>query len=177
MAPALVSPPPAINHLSSNSPKASSRRVSSMQEHHPGTFRSVSRQASASRLSLKRFSAAGTSNISNVVFSLQRGCSHELGHGAATKLLNTTYDTIIDWIGAQRMSHLPAEGSSYDKVLAWTQLFVERLHSFDLAIEEFAGDSYLAAQLAYGYCAILLDVSRLVLFVTSGHAADPDDYL
>jgi hypothetical protein len=56
------------------------------------------------------------------------------------------------------MSKLPPEGSSYDKVLAWAQLFVERLHSFDLAIENFAGDSYLAAQLAYGYCAILLEV-------------------
>lgn len=175
MAPGLISPPPAINHLvskGSNSPKAPSRRVSGMQEHGLGNFRSVSRQASASRLSIKKFSGAGTSNISNVVFSLQRGCSHELGHGAATKLLNTTYDSIIDWIGAQRMSHLPAEGSSYDKVLAWTQLFVERLHSFDTAIEEFAGDSYLAAQLAYGYCAILLDVCLHVSCLTSGNLAD-----
>lgn len=131
----------------------------------------MSRQASASRLSMKKF-AAGTSNISNVVFALQRGCSQELGHGAATKLLDTTYESIIDWIGAQRMSHLPAEGSSYDKVLAWTQLFVERLHSFDLAIEEFAGDSYLAAQLAYGYCAILLDVCLLDLYSTSDHVSD-----
>lgn len=61
------------------------------------------------------------------------------------------------------MSQLPPEGSSYDKVLAWAQLFVERLNSFDMAIEEFAGDSYLAAQLAYGYCALLLQVCLLLL--------------
>jgi hypothetical protein len=56
------------------------------------------------------------------------------------------------------MSLLLPEGSSYDKVLAWAHLFVERLHSFDMAIGGFASDSYLAAQLAYGYCAILLEV-------------------
>lgn len=56
------------------------------------------------------------------------------------------------------MSMLPAEGSGYDKVLSWAQLFVERLHSFEAAIEGFAGDSYLAAQLAYGYCVVLLEV-------------------
>ena len=172
MAPALISPVPANSQLGSNSPKVGSRRVSSMQEHTPGTFRSVSRQASSSRLSMKKISSAGTSNISNVVFSLQRGCSHELGHGEATKLGNTTYDSIVDWIGAERMSHLPAEGSSYDKVLAWTQLFVERLHSFDLAIEEFAGDSHLAAQLAYGYCSILLDVRLVDLCLTSYNFAN-----
>jgi hypothetical protein len=56
------------------------------------------------------------------------------------------------------MSHLPPEGSSYDKVLAWAQLFVERLHSFDVAIGRFEGNSWLAAQLSYGYCAMLLEV-------------------
>ena len=68
------------------------------------------------------------------------------------------------------MSQLPPEGSSYDRVLAWAQLFVERLHSFDVEIEEFAGDSYLAAQLAYGYCALMLDVC----FLFSPHPCWPD---
>jgi hypothetical protein len=56
------------------------------------------------------------------------------------------------------MSLLPPEGSDYDKVLAWAQLFVDRLHHFDVEIEQFAGDSYLAAQLSYGFCAMLLEV-------------------
>jgi len=78
----------------------------------------------------------------------------------SSKLLNANHATLLDWIRHQRMSKIPPEGSSYDKVLAWAQLFVERLHSFDLAIEHFAGDSYLAAQLAYGYCAILLELGE-----------------
>ncbi|ODM18730.1 hypothetical protein SI65_05347 [Aspergillus cristatus] len=54
------------------------------------------------------------------------------------------------------MRKLPAEGSSYDKVLVRARLFVERLHSFDLAVESFAGDNHMAAQLAYVHCASLL---------------------
>ncbi len=98
------------------------------------------------------------SNISKVVYALKLRSDNELGSGMSARLLSYTYDSIRDWIGTQRISYLPPEGSSYDKVLAWAHLFVERLHSFDMAITEYPGDSHLAAQLAYGYCAILLEV-------------------
>lgn len=104
------------------------------------------------------FHSHEVSHLSSVVHSLKRRTSHELGSGTSARLLNATHDSILEWIRTQRMTYLPPEGSSYDKVLAWAQLFVERLHSFDMAIGAFAGDSYLAAQLAYGYCSILLEV-------------------
>ncbi|KAH7324307.1 NACHT domain protein [Stachybotrys elegans] len=113
-----------------------------------------------SRRMSRRFSSVDTSNISEVVFSLKRRSSEELGSATSAKLMNVTHEGILDWIRSQRMSHVPPEGSSYDKVLAWAQLFIERLHSFDLAIEDFAGDSYLATQLTYGYCSILLNLGR-----------------
>ncbi|KAH6658883.1 NACHT domain protein [Truncatella angustata] len=112
------------------------------------------------RHAMRSSSTVDNSAISNLVYSLKRRSSNELGSNASARLLNETYDSIRDWIAAQRMSHLPPEGSSYDKVLTWTQLFVERIDSFDLAIQEFSGDSYLAAQLAYGYCAMLLDLGN-----------------
>lgn len=113
-------------------------------------------------MSSGKLSAADTSGISNVVNSLKRRTSVEIGSDTSARLLSTTHDSILEWIRTQRMSLLPAEGSSYDKVLSWAQLFVERLHSFETAVEGFAGDSYLAAQLAYGYCVLLLEV-RLFL--------------
>jgi hypothetical protein len=116
------------------------------------------RSVASRRASRKTVAGNESSAISNVVYSLKRRSGDELGATTSSKLLNSTHATLLDWIRHQRMSKLPPEGSSYDKVLAWAQLFVERLHSFDLAIENFAGDSYLAAQLAYGYCAILLEV-------------------
>lgn len=106
-----------------------------------------------------------TSNISGVVDSIKRRSGDELGTAASFRLLDSSYETLLEWIRSQRLSNLPAEGSCYDKVLGWAQLFIERLHSFDLAIEEFAGDSYLAAQLAYGYCAVLLEVSVDVPYI------------
>jgi hypothetical protein len=118
-----------------------------------------SRRASATHS--RRLSSTNTSTISNVVYALKQRSGNELGVRTSARLYNVTYDSICDWIRAQRISHLPPEGSPYDKVLAWTQLFVERLHSFDMAIEEFAGGSNMAAQLAYGYCSILLEVIPL----------------
>lgn len=101
----------------------------------------------------------GTTNISSVVASLQRRSNDEFGSSASSRLLTATHHTIVEWIRSERMSLLPPEGSEYDKVLAWAQLFVDRLHSFDEELERFAGDSYLAAQLSYGYCSMLLEVS------------------
>jgi hypothetical protein len=117
----------------------------------PGNFRRESFMP-------KKFATAGSSKLSGVVQGLQRKSGTELGVNASSTLFNTDHATILEWIATERMSHLPPEGSSYDKVLAWAQLFVERLHSFDVAIRDFEGGSWLAAQLSYGYCAMLLEV-------------------
>lgn len=154
MAPGVVSPPLLTTTQFPTSPILHSGRFNTNDEE---TFFVAARQTS--RYGSRKMSMVDTSNISNVVYSLKRRSSEELGSATSAKLLNATHDSLMDWISAQRMSHLPPEGSSHDKVLAWAQLFVERLHSFDMAIEDFAGDSYLATQLAYGYCAILLQVS------------------
>ncbi|KAE8373995.1 hypothetical protein BDV26DRAFT_300630 [Aspergillus bertholletiae] len=97
------------------------------------------------------------SMLADVVDSLARRSSDAM---ISTKILETDYATVLAWIRAERMERLPAEGSSYDKMLVWAALFIERLHSFDKAIEEFAGDSHLAAQLAYVHCASLLKLGE-----------------
>lgn len=160
MAPGITSPIPG-NLTSSffNSLPGNSRQVSTISTMFDND--SVSNNGRSSRresLMPRKLNGAGNSNITSVVQSLHRRSGDELGTSASSALLNTSYVSILEWIRAERMSHLPPEGSSYDKVLGWAQLFVERLHSFDSAIQEFAGDSYLAAQLSYGYCAMLLEV-------------------
>ncbi|KAH9885657.1 NACHT domain protein [Xylariomycetidae sp. FL2044] len=162
MAPALVSPnpTPAIggNHFSSTQ-LSSSRRVSGMvgsdTASNNGAYRHLAHRMSSKRAG----NMTDTSHISSVVYTLKRHSGDELGSGTSSRLFSP-HSSILDWIRAQRMDYYPPDGSSYDKVLSWAQLFVERLHSFDLAIEEFAGDSYLAAQLSYGYCGILLELGR-----------------
>lgn len=95
--------------------------------------------------------------LANVVNSLARRDSDE---NAAFRVSETDYASLLDWIRCERMKKLPPEGSSFDKALVWAALFVERVHSFDSEIEQFAGDSHLAAQLSYGYCASLLEVRQ-----------------
>ncbi|CAH0041095.1 unnamed protein product [Clonostachys rhizophaga] len=158
MAPGIVSPAPISTSHFPISPLFHGRRISIPQDDENYSATSITRYTS--RASSRKMSMVDTSNISNVVYSLRRRSSEELGSTTSSKLLGASHESILDWISTQRMSHLPPEGSSHDKVLAWAQLFVERLNSFDLAISEFAGDSYIATQLAYGYCAILLELGK-----------------
>ena len=96
--------------------------------------------------------------LADVVKSLARRGSDD---PTASRGSDIDYAGLLEWIRSERMRKLPPEGSSYDKALVWAALFVERVHSFDLGIEHFAGDSHLAAQLSYGYCANLLEVRQI----------------
>ncbi|GFF70345.1 hypothetical protein IFM61392_02911 [Aspergillus lentulus] len=104
----------------------------------------------------QRKPSVGTSSaIANLVQSLGRRGSGEM---ASSKIIGADYEAILEWIRSERMRKLPPEGSSYDRVLVWARLFVERLHSFDSAIQHFEGDSHMAAELAYIHCASLLEL-------------------
>lgn len=162
MPPGIASPVPGnINSSFHTSLPGNSRQVSAFS----AAFESDSasqhgRSALRESYMPRKVNGFGNSNITSVVQSLHRRSGDELGTSASSALLDTSYVSIIDWIRAERMSHLPPEGSSYDKVLAWAQLFVDRLHHFESAIQDFAGDSYLAAHLSYGYCAMLLELGK-----------------
>ncbi|KAL4895080.1 hypothetical protein BDV59DRAFT_159644 [Aspergillus ambiguus] len=135
-----------------------SRRISSFAESDVMSNSGMSHSFTLGRV---RKSTTRVTNITNVVESLKRRNGDDLGSSVSSQIINgTSHESLLDWIRGQRMSLLPPEGSAYDKVLAWAQLFVERIHSFDRAIEPFAGDSFLAAELAYGYCNMLLDLGR-----------------
>lgn len=134
------------------------RRVSTVLEHNDGLSGAI--QSPPTRRNSRKASSGEASNLADLVDLLTRQTTDEMDAVLSTELMNATYPVLLEWIRSERMSKLPPEGSSYDRVLVWASLFVERLHSFELALEEFAGDSPMAAQLAYGHCAVLLEVSR-----------------
>ncbi|KAF3395404.1 hypothetical protein DPV78_009173 [Talaromyces pinophilus] len=103
----------------------------------------------------RKSSYEGNSPLANLVQSLGRRGSSEMN---SAEIIGADYEAILDWIRSERMRKLPPEGSSYDKVLVWARLFVERLHTFDSAIQHFEGDSHMAAELAYIHCASLLEL-------------------
>ncbi|KAJ5644212.1 uncharacterized protein N7484_006719 [Penicillium longicatenatum] len=102
-------------------------------------------------------SSGESTTLVEVVNSLAHRSSDDL---TASQVSNTDYASLLEWIRCERMKKLPPEGSNYDKALVWAALFVERVHSFDSGIEQFAGDSHLAAQLSYEYCASLLELGE-----------------
>ncbi|OJJ87625.1 NACHT domain protein [Aspergillus glaucus CBS 516.65] len=104
-----------------------------------------------------RKSSTDNSALTEIVHSLANRSSSDI---LPSRIIGADYETILEWVSSERMRKLPAEGSSYDKVLVWARLFVERLHSFDLAVESFAGDNHMAAQLAYVHCASLLGLGE-----------------
>ncbi|KAK2801706.1 hypothetical protein FQN50_007620 [Emmonsiellopsis sp. PD_5] len=164
MAPGIMSP--ALANINGNGPlspglRPGFRRISGHMDNDNVSIAGMSQMGHSRRVS-RRFQSveATATSITNVVSSLKRRSGDELGTTASSRLLNATHASLVDWIRTQRMTHLPPEGSDYDKVLSWAQLFVERMNLFDLAIEGFAGDSYLAAQLVYGYCAMLLELGK-----------------
>ncbi|KAG2026218.1 hypothetical protein GB937_001725 [Aspergillus fischeri] len=100
-------------------------------------------------------SGEGISTLANLVQSLGRRSG---GKVTSSNIVSADYEAIQKWIRSERMRKLPPEGSSYDKVLVWARLFIERLHRFDSAIQHFEGDSHMAAELAYIHCASLLEL-------------------
>ncbi|PYH42905.1 NACHT domain protein [Aspergillus saccharolyticus JOP 1030-1] len=118
-------------------------------------------QTSTSRRASRTLSGGGSSTLADVVSSLTRRSSDAV---SSTQITDADYATLLEWIRAERMRKLPPEGSSYDKALVWAALFVERLHSFDTALQQFAGDSHMAAQLAYVHCASLLETTHRYCF-------------
>ncbi|KAL2812968.1 hypothetical protein BJX63DRAFT_432256 [Aspergillus granulosus] len=99
---------------------------------------------------------AGTSTtaLTDLVHSLKPHSNSAMG---LSTTIGADHERLLEWIRSERMHKLPPEGSSYDKVLICAKLFVERLHSFEGAIQHFAHESHLASQLAYIYCASLLE--------------------
>ncbi|EAW15289.1 uncharacterized protein ACLA_059560 [Aspergillus clavatus NRRL 1] len=126
------------------------RRVPGLSEHTGNVTSSLMSTHHVSRKSRK-----GSTNLPTLMQSFSRRGSSEI---SPSQIIGADYETILEWIRTERMRKVPPEGSSYDRVLVWARLFVERLHSFDIAIENFEGESHMAAQQAYIHCASLLEL-------------------
>ncbi|KAJ5727408.1 hypothetical protein N7493_005228 [Penicillium malachiteum] len=167
MAPGLTSPgpmSPVPGNLSSSfysERPGGSRQVSSFSAHFDSdTLSQNGRSSRRESFMPRKINGGGMSSLSTLVQSLYQRSDNELGSHAASKLNGVSYESLKEWIRIQRMSHLPPEGSSYDKVLSWAQLFIDRMHHFDSGISQFAGDSWVASQMSYGFCGLLLDLGK-----------------
>ncbi|KAJ5280076.1 hypothetical protein N7478_005448 [Penicillium angulare] len=164
MAPGLVSPAP--GNLSSsfyNERPGGSRQVSSFSAHFDSDSTSQNGRSSRRESFMPRgkFNGLGSpSELQSHVNGLYLRSGNELGAHASSRLSSSSYESLKEWIRVQRMSHLPPEGSHYDKVLSWAKLFIDRLNHFDDGVSQFYDHGYGATQLSYGYCGILLELGK-----------------
>ncbi|GCB24073.1 hypothetical protein AAWM_06958 [Aspergillus awamori] len=149
MAPSILSPVPS-SFASPLSPKMP-RRISGFAESDTMSNNGMSRSITSRRVSSRRLDPQET-EFSRKLSILQRQTGDELG----LTISGDSYEMVLSWIQDERMTLVPPDGSDYDKVLGWAQLFVTRLRSFEEAIEGFTNVSGLAFQMAYGYCLLLL---------------------
>lgn len=121
------------------------------------------------RISSANYSSSGTwssggqqlSIVDETSFALKRKSMSELGAGVAQDVEDTSFLVLVDMIRKERLTTLPHKGSAWDTVLIRALYFAEHLHSFEKALQGFAGGSNTAAQLGYGHTRILLEVRSL----------------
>jgi hypothetical protein len=129
-----------------------------------GGSRSVSSQFHGN--SMSRSSRLGQSHegyktgfVQESAFALKKKSTLELGVGVYQSISNVSFINFIEAIRSERLATLPHKGSRWDRVLIRAQYFAEKLHHFDVAIQSFALDSNVAAELGYGHARLLLEVS------------------
>lgn len=104
-------------------------------------------------------SSASSARMVETVNLLKRRCAEELGAAVSANILSS-YTRLMEWISNERLRHLPTEGSAWDKVLGWAQSFAEKFNDFDLAVEQFTEGDYDGAEIAFGYCILLLQLGE-----------------
>lgn len=90
---------------------------------------------------------------------IRRRAQHELGANISTRVINTSYTELLEWIRSERLTRLPHKASGWDRVLSAAQYFAEQVHGFEAAVEAFTDESSAAAQFIYGQSLLLLEVS------------------
>lgn len=84
----------------------------------------------------------------------------QLDSAARAILENTiTVDDVLDSIAAERLRYMPHDGSMLDRVFKWAVHFIDEMNVLSKAVEPFVLYSDQAAQLMWGSCLLLLQVS------------------
>lgn len=136
------------------------------------TFNSHTRTTSkADALTVKRQSrpsfgvrtVSGRYNISTFVREqhsvIHKRCRHELGAEVSASFYNSEFAGLLAWIKSERLTRLPHKGGDWDRVLSAAQYFAEQVQTLHTASQEFTAGSGEAANLIFGQCLLLLEVS------------------
>jgi hypothetical protein len=99
------------------------------------------------------------------VISTRAKIISDLSHVDNHYIDSMTVESILDYVGSERLTYMPQRGSRWDKVLKWAEFFSLQISGYEKAVSSFVPDSKGAAQLIWACCRILLEVSILLLSI------------
>ncbi|RDW79411.1 hypothetical protein BP6252_04049 [Coleophoma cylindrospora] len=67
-------------------------------------------------------------------------------------------ENFINYIELERLAHMPARGSRYDKVLRWAEFFALQISGYELSIRSSIPETKAAAKLILASCRVLIEL-------------------
>jgi Cdc6-like AAA superfamily ATPase len=92
--------------------------------------------------------------------SLRKRSRAAIGASVHQSISKVSYVDLLEWIRSERLTTVPHEGDSWDRVLIRALHFAEQLHKFEQSIQHFAIDSSEAAAIGYGHAQLLLELGQ-----------------
>jgi hypothetical protein len=69
-----------------------------------------------------------------------------------------SFDSFFEYIERERLTHMPHQGSRWDRVLKWAEFFALQVSRYERAIAPFVPSSKAASKLILAACRTLLEV-------------------
>ncbi|KAH8670231.1 hypothetical protein BGZ60DRAFT_375664 [Tricladium varicosporioides] len=96
--------------------------------------------------------------LQQTVSSTQAQLITEISHVNENYLESIALETFVDYIESQRLTHMPRQGSRWDKVLKWAEFFALQISRYAAAVESFIPESHAASHLICAACRILVEL-------------------
>ena len=83
----------------------------------------------------------------------------DLAHVNSHYIDSMTVESFMDYIERERLTHMPRQGSRWDKVLRRAEFFGLQISRYEKVISKFVPESETAAKLIWAACRVLIEVS------------------
>jgi hypothetical protein len=103
--------------------------------------------------------------LRDTVVETQRKFITEFHHVDEHYIEGITIGGFLNHIEQERLTHMPHQGSKWDRVLKWAEFFALQVSAYERAVSPFVPDSKLASKLIWAASRVLLEVcsSHMIL--------------
>jgi hypothetical protein len=120
--------------------------------------RTMSRKVSESSYTHTLSSTQKVTVLRQTVTMTRSKIIEHLAHVNDHYIDSITVESFLEYIECERLTHMPHQGSRFDKVLKWAEFFALQITSYEKAVESFVPESRSASKLIQAACRILIEV-------------------